>query len=71
MTRNCTRLCVGTLPQVVTLHVTPANADGRADVSALADAVQETIGDSVNLACVARGYKGERAAKAAADHGIA
>jgi transposase len=62
---------VDTLGQVLALHVTPANADDRAAVATLADAVQEATGDSVNLAYVDQGYTGERAAKAAADHGIA
>ncbi len=57
--------------QVLALHVTPANADDRAAVATLADAVQEATGDSVDLAYVDQGYTGERAAKAAADHGIA
>lgn len=59
-----------TLGQVLALHVTPADADDRAAVAALADAVQETTGDSVDLAYVDQGYTGERAAKAAADHSI-
>ncbi|MBA9062263.1 transposase [Methylobacterium fujisawaense] len=53
------------------VHGTPANADDRADVAALADAVQEATGDSVDLAYVDQGYIGERAARAAADHRIA
>ena len=61
---------VDTLGQVLALHVTPANADDRAAVATLADAVQEATGDSVDLAYVDQGYTGERAAKAAADHGI-
>ncbi len=62
---------VDTLGQVLALHVTPASVDDRSAVAALADAVQEATGDSVNLAYVDQGYTGERAAKAAADHGIA
>lgn len=62
---------VDTLGQVLALHVTPADANDRAAVAALADAVQEATGSSVDLAYVDQGYTGERAAKAAADHGIA
>ncbi|GJE48239.1 transposase [Methylobacterium sp. PvP062] len=61
---------VGTLGQVLALHVTPANADDRAAVAALACAVQRATSDSVNLACVDQGSIPERAAEAAADHGI-
>ncbi|WP_264045759.1 IS5 family transposase [Methylobacterium flocculans] len=64
-------VAVDTLGQVLALHVTPTNTDDRAAVAALADAVQEATGDSVDLAYVDQGYTGERAAKAAADHGIA
>ncbi|TNC13006.1 transposase [Methylobacterium terricola] len=61
---------VDTLGQVLALHVTPAHADDRSAVAALSDAVQEATGDSVDLASVDQGDTGERAAKAAADHGI-
>ncbi|WP_177202409.1 hypothetical protein [Methylobacterium sp. ap11] len=44
-------------------HVTPANVDARSAVAALADAVQEATGDSVDLAYAGQGYTGERAAK--------
>ena len=67
--RSCT-LAVDTLGQLLALHVTPANAEDRAAVAALADAVQEATGDSVELAYVDQGYTGERVAEAAADHGI-
>ncbi len=53
------------------LHVTPTDADDRAAVAVLADAVQEATGDSMDLAYVDQGYTGERAAKAAADRGTA
>jgi transposase len=64
-------VAVDTLGQVLALDVTPANTNDRAAVAALADAVQEATGDSVDLAYVDQGYTGERTAKAAADHGIA
>lgn len=62
---------VDTLGQMLALRVTPANADDRAAVAALADAVQEATGDSVDRAYGAQDYTSELAAKAAADHGIA
>ncbi len=61
---------VDTLGQVLALHVTPADAEDRAAVAVLAEAVQEATGDRVDLAYVDQGYTGEPAAKAAADHGI-
>ena len=63
-------LAVDTLGQVLALHVTPANVDDRAAVAALANAVQEATGESVDLAYVDQGYTGERPAQAAAEHGI-
>jgi transposase len=63
-------MAVDTLDHLLALHVTPANADDRAAVAALADPVQEATGDSVDLAYVDQGYTGERPAKAAAAHGI-
>lgn len=62
---------VDTLGELLALHVTPANASDRAQVGALADAVQQATGDHVEVAFVDQGYTGEPAAEAAADHGIA
>ena len=64
-------LAVDTLGHLLALHVTPASADDRAEVGRLAAAVQETTGQSVELAYVDQGYTGERAAEAAEAHGIA
>ena len=64
-------MAVDTLGQLLALHVTPANADDRESVDALAEAVQEATGESVNLAFVDQGYTGERPVQAAAAHGIA
>ncbi len=61
---------VDTLGHLLALHVTPANADDRAEVGRLAKAVQQAIGESVELAYVDQGYTGERAEGAAAAHGI-
>ncbi len=64
-------LAVDTLGQFLALHVTPANAQDRAQVAALAAAVQQATGERVELAYVDAGYTGERAAEAAAARGIA
>lgn len=63
-------MAVDTLGQLLALHATPANADDRAEVGRLAQAVQTATGDSVDLAFVDQGYTGEKPAKAAAEHGI-
>jgi transposase len=52
------------------LHVTSASADDRAEVGRLAQAVQASTGQSVELAYVDQGYTGTRAADAAKAHGI-
>ena len=64
-------LAVGTLGQFLALHVTPANAQDRAQVAALAAAAQDATGERVALAYVDQGYTGARPADAAAAHGIA
>ena len=63
-------MAVDTLGHLLTLHVTPATADDRAEVGRLAKAVQEATGESVDLAYVDQGYTGARAQEAAAAHGI-
>jgi hypothetical protein len=50
------------------LVVTPANAQDRAQVAALAAAVQHVTGESVELAYVHQGYTGEQAETDAAGH---
>jgi transposase len=50
--------------------VTPADAQERAQVEALAARVQEVTGQSVELAYVDQGYTGGDPAAAAAAHGI-
>lgn len=64
-------LAVDTLGDLLALHVTPANAQDRAQVAALAQAVQDATGETVSLASVDQGDTGETARQAAADHGIA
>ena len=61
---------VNTLGHLLALRVTPATEQDRAQVGALAEAVQEATGESVELAYVDRGYTGEEASAAAEAHGI-
>jgi transposase len=61
---------VDTLGHLLALTVTPANADERTQVEALAQAVQEVTGETVELAYVDQGYTGEQPAAAAAAQGI-
>ncbi|MGH1569572.1 IS5 family transposase [Methylobacterium sp. P31] len=63
-------LAVDTFGYLLALHVTPADADDRAQVSRLAKAVQAATGQSVDIAFVDQGYSGERPAEAAREHGI-
>jgi len=63
-------MAVDTLGHLLTLHVTPANADDRAQVERLAKAVQAATDDSVEVAFVDQGYTGEKPAAAARRHGI-
>jgi len=61
---------VDTLGHLLTLSVTPATEQDRAQVEELARVVQEATGESVELAYVDRGYTGEEAAEAAKARGI-
>ena len=63
-------LAVDTLGELLALVVTPANAQDRAQVEALAAAVQDATGDTIELAYVDQGYTGEDAAAAADGWGI-
>ena len=63
-------LAVDTLGHLLSLHVTPANEQDRAQVGQLAQAVQEVTGHSVELAFVDAGYTGEPAAKQAEAAGM-
>lgn len=47
-----------------------ASAEDRGEVERLARTVQAVTGDTVDIAYVDQGYTGERAAKAAAAHGV-
>jgi transposase len=64
-------MAVDTLGHLLALHVTPASAEDRGEVERLARTVQAVTNDTVELACVDQGYTGQRAATAAARHGIA
>ncbi len=61
---------VDTLGHLLALHVTPANEQDRAQVGALAAAVQDITGQHVSLGYVDQGYTGDDPAQAAAAHGI-
>lgn len=61
---------VDTLGHLLALHVTPADAQDRAQVAELAEAVQDVTGTTVVLGYVDQGYTGATAADAAAAHGI-
>ena len=63
-------LAVDTLGELLALLVTPADAQDREQVEALAAAVQEATGSAVELAFVDQGYTGEQPAADAAKHGI-
>ncbi len=61
---------VDTLGNLLALLVTPANEQDRAQVGELAQAVQETTGQAVELAFVDQAYTGDRPAQEAREHGI-
>jgi transposase len=63
-------LAVDTLGHLLALRVTPADAQDRDQVGALAAAVREATGERVEVAFVDQGYTGEAAAAAAREHGI-
>ena len=58
-------MAVDTLGHLLSLHVTAADEQDRAQVGKLARDVQRQTGRSVELAFVDQGYTGERAAEAA------
>jgi transposase len=63
-------MAVDTLGNLLTVLATPANEQERAQVSELAEAVQEVTGEHVEVAFVDQGYTGADAAEAAEEHGI-
>jgi transposase len=65
-----THMAVDTLGHLLALHVSPANEQDRDQVAALARAIQEVTGATVEVAFVDQGYTGEEAAQAAQEQGI-
>lgn len=63
-------IAVDTLGHLLALHVTPADAQDRAQVATLGAATQQATGEHVRLAYVDQGYTGDAAAQAAQAHGI-
>jgi transposase len=63
-------LAVDTLGHLLALRVTPADAQDRDQVAALAQAVQDATGEHVEVAFVDQGYTGPNPEAAAAEHGI-
>lgn len=64
-------LAIDTLGDLLALHVTPADAQDRAQVDVLAATIQDVTRGTVEVAFVNQGYTGETPAAAAAAHGIA
>ena len=65
-----THIAVDTLGHLLALHVTPANEQDRAQVAQLAQDVQDTTGQTVEVAFVDQGYTGDEPAQQAAEQGI-
>lgn len=63
-------MAVDTLGNLLSLLVTPADEQERAQVAELAHDVQKITGDTVEIAYVDQGYTGEEPAEAAAREGI-
>jgi transposase len=63
-------VAVDTLGHLLTLLVTPANEQDRAQVGELALGVQQATGQAVEIAFVDQGYTGDAPAEAAEAHGI-
>lgn len=63
-------MAVDTLGHLLTLHVTPADEQDRAQVKKIAKDVQKVTGKSVELAFVDQGYTGEKPAEDAKKQGI-
>jgi transposase len=65
-----THAAVDTLGHLLALVVTPANAQNREQVAALAAAVQAATGETVEVGFVDQGYTGAQAETTAAEQGI-
>jgi transposase len=64
-------MAIDTLGYLLSLHVTAADEQDRAQVERLAKSVQEATGQSVELAYVDQGYTGEAPAEAARAQDVA
>lgn len=64
-------LAVDTLGQVLAVVVTPVNEYDRAQMTALAQRIQEVTGDTMEVAVVDQGATGEQPAAEAAAYGFA
>ena len=63
-------IAVDTLGNLLSVAVTPASEQDRAQVAPLCQDVQDVTGDSVTVAYADGGYTGETAKQAASEHGI-
>ena len=63
-------MAVDTLGNLLAAHVTAASDQDRAQVSQMAQQVQEVTGQSVEVAFVDQGYTGDKPEQAAAEQGI-
>src|SRR5258708_6498900 len=63
-------MAVDTLGNLLAAHVTPASEQDRAQVSHMAQQVQEVTQQNVQVAFVDQGYTGHQPQQAAAQHGI-
>ena len=63
-------IAVDTLGHLLTLQVTAANEQERAQVGEFAEQIQQVTGEKVQLAYVDQGYTGAAAARQAQQHGI-
>jgi len=62
-------LTVDALGQLLAIHITPANAQDRDQVAALAEDVQDATGQTVTVAFVEQGYTGAEPRQPAAEQG--
>ena len=67
---NKVYVAVDTLGHLLALLVTPANEQDRAYMGELAQAVQQVMGSSVEVAFADQGYTGDVAAQAAPQQGM-
>jgi len=63
-------IAVDTLGHLLAVHMTTASEQDRAQISLIAEAVQQVTGETVTLAYVDQGYTGEQTARDAEAQGI-